>query len=288
MKVLVFGASGMIGSAMFRVISATPGWEVWGTLRSAAAKRFFSSDQQDKLVRDVCARETGCGGQLHWLDQAPQGGGQIPNYGVNWACTMDVGVRIANWLMAHDLFVASGARFDDEFELVFLQSVYQHGQHIINNLEWHAELRNNHYLGDIVGLLFVAAYLPCSSETDAWLAFAVQELVVEVKEQFYEDGENFEASTSYHRLSTGIFELGDEAQATCLTLGESLFVGAYRCTDAKIFRQVQIDDGAVTVSDWVTDSQFVLRRLDPSAYAPETTIYSDGYGRLVMPAKRVI
>ena len=89
-------------------------------------------------------------------------------------------------------------------------------------------------------------------------------------------------------LRLGIFELGDEAQATCLTLGESLFVGAYRCTDAKVFRQVQIDDGAVTVSDWVTDSQFVLRRLDPSAYAPATTIYSDGYGRLVMPAKRVI
>ena len=53
MKVLVFGASGMIGSAMFCVISATPGWEVWGTLRSAAAKRFFSGDQQDKLVSGV-------------------------------------------------------------------------------------------------------------------------------------------------------------------------------------------------------------------------------------------
>ena len=53
MKVLVFGASGMIGSAMFRVISSTPGWEVWGTLRSAAAKRFFSGDQQDKLVSGV-------------------------------------------------------------------------------------------------------------------------------------------------------------------------------------------------------------------------------------------
>ena len=53
MKVLVFGASGMIGSAMFRVLSESPGWEVWGTLRSAAAKRFFSGDQQDKLVIGV-------------------------------------------------------------------------------------------------------------------------------------------------------------------------------------------------------------------------------------------
>ena len=53
MKVLVFGASGMIGSAMFRVISAKIGWQVWGTLRSDEAQRFFSGDQQDKLVTGV-------------------------------------------------------------------------------------------------------------------------------------------------------------------------------------------------------------------------------------------
>ena len=53
MKVLVFGASGMIGSAMFRVLSAKKGWQVWGTLRSADRKRFFSGKQQDKLVSGV-------------------------------------------------------------------------------------------------------------------------------------------------------------------------------------------------------------------------------------------
>ena len=53
MKVLVFGASGMIGSAMFRVLSVQTEWQVWGTLRSADAKRFFSGKQQDKLVSGV-------------------------------------------------------------------------------------------------------------------------------------------------------------------------------------------------------------------------------------------
>ena len=53
MKVLVFGASGMIGSAMFRVLSAKTGWQVWGTLRSDEAKRFFSGDQQEKLMAGV-------------------------------------------------------------------------------------------------------------------------------------------------------------------------------------------------------------------------------------------
>ncbi len=53
MKILVFGASGMIGSAMFRVLSAKTGWQVWGTLRSADVKRFFPEDQRDKLAAGV-------------------------------------------------------------------------------------------------------------------------------------------------------------------------------------------------------------------------------------------
>ena len=124
-----------------------------------------------------------------------------PRFGVNWVCTMDVGIRVSNWLAAYDLFCACGAQFDQEFLKVFKRSVYEHGLHIVNNLEWDEEHRGNHYLSDIAGLLFVAAYLPCSPEIGAWLAFAVQELITEIKGQFYPDGGNFEASTSYHRLS---------------------------------------------------------------------------------------
>jgi hypothetical protein len=137
-----------------------------------------------------------------------------PCFGVNWRCTMDVSIRVANWLVAYDLFGSYGADFDSEFEAEFSRSVYQHGCHIINNLEWTPEHRANHYLADIVGLLFVAAYLPRTPETDAWLAFAVQELIVEVAYQFYPDGGNFEASTSYHRLSAEIV-----VYATALVLG---------------------------------------------------------------------
>ena len=124
-----------------------------------------------------------------------------PRFGVNWRCAMDVGIRIANWLVAYDLFCAYGAEFDEDFMRAFKRSVYEHGTHIINNLEWSPDLRSNHYLSDIVGLLYVAAYLPNSKETDAWLNFAIDEIIKEVKTQFHPDGSNFEASTSYHRLS---------------------------------------------------------------------------------------
>jgi hypothetical protein len=128
---------------------------------------------------------------------------------------MDVAIRISNWLVTYDLFRACGVLFDDSFEKTFFHSVYQHGRHILNNLEWDETIRGNHYLSNVVGLLFVASYLPCTPETDAWLAFAIQELVNEVGCQFNKDGSNFEASSSYHRLSA---ELAFYATALTLAL----------------------------------------------------------------------
>ncbi|MES2510156.1 MAG: SDR family oxidoreductase [Pseudomonadota bacterium] len=53
MKVLVFGASGMIGSAMVSVLSANNNLDVFGTLRSGSARRFFPPHVARKLVADV-------------------------------------------------------------------------------------------------------------------------------------------------------------------------------------------------------------------------------------------
>jgi dTDP-4-dehydrorhamnose reductase len=53
MKVLVFGASGMIGNAMVRVLHEKRGWQIVGTLRSEAARRFFHPDIAPKLLSGV-------------------------------------------------------------------------------------------------------------------------------------------------------------------------------------------------------------------------------------------
>lgn len=124
-----------------------------------------------------------------------------PGFGVNWACAMDVGIRCANLLVARDIVVASGAQFDEAFEGAFAASIVAHSRHIIKNLEWAPVYRGNHYLANVVGLLFAAVYLPASREVNSWLAFAAQEFLSEVAYQFHEDGSNFEASVCYHRLS---------------------------------------------------------------------------------------
>lgn len=136
-----------------------------------------------------------------------------PRFGVNWRSTMEAAIRAANWVVAADLFRASGAIFDAQFETVLSRSLYEHGLHIEANLEWDPEVRGNHYLANVAGLLFIASYLPRTPKTDAWLAFAVRELVGEVDFQFAPDGTHREASTSYHCLTAEMV-----AYATALVL----------------------------------------------------------------------
>ncbi len=52
MKILVLGASGMIGSAFFRVLNGAKNLDVCGSVRSKEFKRFFKEDQRERLV--VC------------------------------------------------------------------------------------------------------------------------------------------------------------------------------------------------------------------------------------------
>src|SRR5437899_4069482 len=50
MRVLVLGATGMLGSAMIRVLSEKEDWEVFGTVRSEEGKRFFAPKIGARLV----------------------------------------------------------------------------------------------------------------------------------------------------------------------------------------------------------------------------------------------
>ncbi|MBI5706396.1 MAG: alginate lyase family protein [Armatimonadetes bacterium] len=136
-----------------------------------------------------------------------------PRWGVQWRCTMDVAIRIANVLLARDMFLAASAPWEEAFEVELARMARDHAAHIVSNLEWSPAHTGNHYLANVCGLVFASAYLPRSAETDAWLAFAVQELVAETEKQFLGDGGNYEGSTSYHRLSAEMVLL-----ATALTL----------------------------------------------------------------------
>lgn len=124
-----------------------------------------------------------------------------PGWGVNWACAMDVAIRIATHLVAIDIIRAAGWTPDAPFEAVLADHALAHGRFIFGHLEGDSPHRGNHYLADLCGLIFAGIYLPRTAEIQEWLDFALPELDRELCRQFTADGANFEASTAYHRLS---------------------------------------------------------------------------------------
>ncbi len=126
-----------------------------------------------------------------------------PKFGVNWRCTMDVAIRACNWILGFSFFKDS-KEINNEFLLKFLKSLYQHSRHIMANLEW-GEITTNHYLSDIVGLVYLGVMLPEFKEAKKWKNFGLDQLKKEMKKQVYPDGVDFEASTCYHRLALELF-----------------------------------------------------------------------------------
>ncbi|WP_366517327.1 heparinase II/III family protein, partial [uncultured Campylobacter sp.] len=200
-----------------------------------------------------------------------------PRMGVNWTCTMDVGIRVANMLAAYDMFcqMDGGGILDQNFKQTFSNSVYEHALHIVNNLEYSPHLTSNHYLSDIAGFLQACAYLNGGGKTDAWLAFAVQEVISEMKKEFYEDGGNFESSTSYHRLSGELM-----AYATALILGlKSEKILSLKNYDAKLWRkkpkllpsneqEFKITNGQIALPQWFADRLYKIGRFTADITKP--------------------
>lgn len=136
-----------------------------------------------------------CNQMLDFIAQNP------PRMGVNYMCTMDVGIRTANMALAYSLFKSMGMIYEEKVEKVFINFLFEQCNHIRRNLEWSDILTSNHYFADIAGLLYGSAVLPECKKKDKWLSFAVEQIKREIVKQFYEEGTNAEGSSAYHRLT---------------------------------------------------------------------------------------
>ena len=53
MRVLVIGASGMIGSTILKVLSDKSDWEVWGSIRNTSSRYFFSDTLSQRIIPGI-------------------------------------------------------------------------------------------------------------------------------------------------------------------------------------------------------------------------------------------
>ena len=60
MKILVIGASGMIGSTVLRVLCENSSWKVWGTVRNGDVRRYFPATTAGSLIDSVDVENWDC------------------------------------------------------------------------------------------------------------------------------------------------------------------------------------------------------------------------------------
>lgn len=153
--------------------------------------------------------------------------------GVNWACTMDVAIRTANIVLAYWILTANDKSGDITAELsaTLAGIIQQHGHFIRTHLEHNAGNGGNHYLANLVGLLFAAQCLEPTPQVLEWEEHALTELITECQRQFYPDGGHYEGASCYHALCTEflIYALALACNnRTGLTIPEELFSTAAR------------------------------------------------------------
>ena len=130
-----------------------------------------------------------------WADQNPYGRGP------NWTCAMEVALRAINLLAAFETFRHS-PELNADFLSFFLRLLQRHGSYIRRNLEFSYLATSNHYLSDVVGLLWLGLMLPELRDAREWREFGLDQTLREMDKQVLSDGVDFEASTGYHRFVT--------------------------------------------------------------------------------------
>ena len=198
-----------------------------------------------------------------WIDDNPL------MYSVNWTCSMDVAIRAVNWMYALNMIAGSEA-FTDDLAKKVSGSLHQHGFFIRHNLEKSVPWSNNHYMSDLVGLLYIGTLFEHTRRGKQWKRFALKEFYAEVRKQTLPSGVNYEKSISYHRLMvelvsytlTMLKRTGAEIPEDIIQLTQGMYdyVGAYLKPNGKAPLLADNDDGRFlpfTYSDF-RDHRYLL------------------------------
>ncbi|MEL0609334.1 hypothetical protein [Vibrio echinoideorum] len=127
----------------------------------------------------------------------------VVGFGVNYACSMDVSIRAHNLVLFLKYFYKNDLSANDN-AIVLLRCSLAHIEYYD---EKNGDVRNNHYLTNILGVLSICWLLFSITSQHKYLdkiKIWYRKLLVELDYQFDNSGMNFEGSFNYHRLSCEI------------------------------------------------------------------------------------
>ena len=148
---------------------------------------------------------------VSWIEANP------PLFGINWSSPLEIAIRLMSWAMALDLIGADGAQEGDAALVV--ASVSLQVGHLSDNLSVYASSRNNHLIGEAVGLLVTGAKFPFLRRSQRLSRAGKRVLERELIAQVSADGVTREQAFQYQSFVMEFALLGLAASAA---MGTSL------------------------------------------------------------------
>lgn len=124
-----------------------------------------------------------------WFDQ------NRPEAGIHWFSNLEIALRAVSWLQVIALV---GERLRDETRSEMSRHLYHSGRHLVWELPYTvSSMRNNHLIGDAVGLVAIGKSFPDDRKAQRWAAIGDRLLRRHVPEHVFSDGASIEDSLGY-------------------------------------------------------------------------------------------
>ncbi|MHB1844844.1 MAG: heparinase II/III family protein, partial [Deltaproteobacteria bacterium] len=128
-----------------------------------------------------------------WIRKNPAG------RGANWMCPMDVALRAVSMSWSLELLRPATA-LPSELKAELYLSLFQHGRFVAGHLEDGGVVVGNHFVANLLGLIWLGSLYPALRGADSWRESARARLVRHLRQQIRDDGGDHESSLPYHRL----------------------------------------------------------------------------------------
>ncbi len=191
---------------------------------------------------------------VSWISRHP------PGRGIAWSNGFEAGMRAISLAIAVDAL--RGSEFlDVERQAIALVSLWQHAKWLKRDPSLGSSA-NNHRIGELAGLLVLAAMTPELRDSSRWLDDAVEALEEEVDLQIRADGTSAEQAFSYHVF---VLDLLLVSVASLDSIGRSLpsgLAGALTRSGDALWAQLGDDEPAPSYGDTDDGRALVLDSTD--------------------------
>ncbi len=215
---------------------------------------------------------------LRWAQQ------NQPGRGVAWVNGYEAGLRAISLSMTYAALRYGKAPMSAAQHAGFLRLLWQHGRWIRRDPSTHSSA-NNHRIGELVGLLVLAALVPELEQGSGWFRDALGELAREASQQILPDGMGAERAFSYHLYVLDLLLVAVATlDVTENVIPQALIDALDRSGDA-LWAQVGSNEPALTYGD--TDDGVALR-LDASELTNARAMAAAIAARVPHPRARAV